>query len=207
MSLESRLIDWTVKHNRINPNRNYIGLSGIHECPLVIYRNLLAETPRYRNQGEMLRFYLGYAAEDDVVCRLQGLGDYQPGVTISLYDGLVQGHTDGSFDGSLVEIKSVALDEWLPGFDTPNKNHSATQPAGTRLPRKTYWQVQAYLRYTRFAKAKAIYLSRESGLLKVFDVDRNNALGSEIHQKITGLVHAVRGRIPPGCECGRCGDE
>jgi len=226
MSLETRLIDWTVNHGRLNSRERYIGLSKIGDCPRRVYG-------MYWNHGvrsdpvELMKFYIGYASEDDVVLRLQGLGEYRPGVEISMFEGMVRGHTDGSFEGRLVEIKSVALDEHLPiegaGFDTPGLDTSrkvsirqessgystggTTRPAGGRLPHKVWWQVQAYLRYLSFQEAYVIYLARATGMLRVYPVREDRMMGQRIHNRVLALVRAVEGRQEPGCECGRCGTE
>lgn len=189
MSLETRLIDWTKHHGRLDQHRSYIGLSKIGDCPLVNYRMYFSPNGFRDDAEQLMKFYIGYASEDDVVLRLKGLGEYRAGVQISMFDGLIQGHTDGSFEGRLVEIKSVGLDAWIPNG---------------RLPHKVWWQVQAYLRYTSFQKAYVIYLARETGRLRVFDVAADEEMGRRIHNRVLDLVRAIEWKREPACECGRC---
>ena len=188
--LQTRLIQWSTRHARLNDRERYIGLSKIGECPLSNYRlYFMPNGVAYREENQLLKFYIGYASEDDIVLRLKGLGDYRPGEQISMFGGRVQGHTDGSFEGRLVEIKSVALESWLPT---------------DRLPHKVWWQVQAYLRYTSFRDAYVIYLARETGRVAVFEVAEDRELGRRIHNRVLALVRAIENRVPPVCECGKC---
>lgn len=189
MSLETRLITWTVNHGRLNNRERYIGLSKIGECPRQVYQTYFHHGLR-TDAEQLMKFYIGYASEDDVVLRLKAIGDYRDGEQISMFGGMVQGHTDGSLEGKLIEIKSVGRESYLPDG---------------RLPDRVWWQVQAYLRYTHYTSAWVIYLARETGRLKVFDVPEDRNMGKRIHNRVHALVRAIENRIEPVCECGKCG--
>lgn len=192
MNLQTQLIEYTIHHPRLEPHRDYLGLSGIGDCPRVLYDKYMRQAGNAEHAPDRaLYFYMGYAMEDDIVARLKAVGDYQPGIELSLYNGLVKGHTDGSINGELLEVKSVALAEHLP--------------KDGRLPRRVYWQVQAYLFYGGFHRAQVVYVARENGQMVVIDCEANPAMGGKIAKKVAGLVRAVKDGRRPACECGRCG--
>lgn len=191
MSLETRLVNYTIHHARVANRDLYIGLSRIGECPRQNYFLYFTHGLGQRTESEMMKFYIGYASEDDVVLRLQALGEYHPGIHISMFDGMVQGHTDGSFDGRLVEIKSIPDEAYLP--------------KDGKLPQRVWWQVQAYLRYTAFTEAYVIYLARDTGRLRVYEVGEDKEMGRRINNRVHALIRAIDNRVPPPCGCGKCG--
>jgi len=169
--------------------RAYIGLSTISECERVIYdRYLHGEHPA---TGEHLKFRVGFELEEALINRLRAMKIYTEGECIQLFDGLVQGHTDGVIRGvDVLEIKTVPLENFIP---RPGK-----------IPAKVYWQVQAYMRFTRRNFAQVIYLARDSGLTEVFSVRASEPIARKIELKLERLVHAVRTLERPACTCGRC---
>lgn len=188
--LQADLVDWSVKNSGYEDHRQYIGLSGIGDCERVIY-------DRVRNGGraqpvaEHLKTRVSYELEEDLVRRLDAMGVYYPGETISLHGGLVQGHTDGVIKPSaLLEIKTVQREEWLP------KDY--------RLPNRVYWQVQGYMTFLKRSIAFVVYLARDTGAICVVAVKYNPGIGRQVREKVERIVKAVVGFERPGCSCGRC---
>ncbi len=191
-SLERNLIEWSVLNSGYDEHRNYIGLSGIGDCSLVIYRKYFNRTGA--SAESQLKTRYSYEVEQLIQKRLLDMGGsmkgYLPGKEISLYDGLVQGHTDGEFDGDLLEIKTVPLAEHIP--------------VNREIPRRAFWQSQAYMLYGPYSRTLIIYFARDFGKFKIFELRPDNRLMIEIPQKIDRLVGAVIKKVPPPCDCGRC---
>lgn len=103
---------------------------------------------------------------------------------IKLFDGLVQGHTDGEIAGDLLEIKTVPKDEHIPEG---------------RLPFRVYAQSQSYMNYLRYNRAKVLYFSRESGRWKWFEVERNRSVQVQMDEKVKRMVRLVRMQERPEC--------
>ena len=188
--LEGELVNWSVLNSGFEPRRSYIGLSGIGDCERLIYERF--REGQMSNVKDMLKTRISYELEAALVERLKKLGKYQEGEEILLHGGLVQGHTDGSIGKDLLEIKTV-----------PNE---AALPQEGKLSHRNYWQVQAYLHYTKRIYAHVVVLARDSGLIRVVGVKYRPDLGEEIEAKVERLVKAIREYEKPGCSCGRCSD-
>lgn len=200
IELESELVNWSVKHSGFEMRREYIGLSGIGDCPAAIYDRYTQS--RTITVDEHLKTRLSFELEYALVSRLREMGLYQAAEPIRLYGGLVQGHLDGLVkrgnETDLLEIKTVPLAEHIP-----------TRAA--QLPRRVFWQVQAYLHYSRrmhkldCSWALVMYLARDCGLVSVKPVRYSRETGMQIDAKVKSLVEAARQLVRPACECGRCG--
>jgi hypothetical protein len=189
VDLQSRLLAWSLANSGNDEHRNYIGLSGIADCERVIIERWRGGN--HPEDAELLKFGLGYDMEHILIGRLKALGLYRAGPAISLYGGMVQGHTDGlTPDGDLIEIKSV-----------PGAQHL---PVNGKLPRRVYWQVQAYLYFGRLRYAHVIYLARDTGALAVYGLRLSPEVGHEIEAKVARLVEFARSGRTPACTCGRC---
>lgn len=186
--LQAQLINFIVAHSGHDRHRPYIGLSGIGDCELVIYNHYLHGTPA--TVSEQLKTALGYDLERVLVEKLKKLKLYSPGEEIVLYDGLVQGHTDGRVNGDLLEIKTIEREQWFP------EHH---------LPPRIYYQVQAYLHYQKLPFAQVLYLARDSGAVRVYGLRTDERKGVEIASKVATLVTMVQALQRPECTCGKCG--
>jgi hypothetical protein len=186
--LEQKLIQWSAVNSGYDEHRPYIGLSGIGDCSLVIYRRFFNQTGASTESRLKTRY--AYEVEENIKQRLMALGLYSPGKEISIYDGLVQGHTDGEFNRDLLEIKTVPLTEHIP--------------RDNEIPRKPYWQSQAYMLYGHYTRSIMIYFARDYGILRVFEISRSSAMGDRISSKVDALVESVRAKVSPPCDCGRC---
>lgn len=186
--LQAAIINWTVKNSGFEDHRAYIGLSGIGDCEQVIYDRYFGG--QFATIGDHLMCRLGYDLEHKLIERLGDLGMYTPGETIELFNGLVQGHTDGRIGEALLEIKTLEREDWLP--------------RDGRIPRRHYQQVQAYLHYTQREFAYMVYLARDHGCVTVEGIRRNATVGTSIAEKVQRLVDAVHNHQRPECSCGKC---
>jgi hypothetical protein len=186
--LQRAIVNWTVLHSGHIERRGYIGLSEMADCDLVIYQRYF--NGQHFGLDEHLRVKLSYELELQLAERLRAMALYSPGEEICLYDGLVQGHTDGCVGADLLEIKTVPRQEYIP--------------SNRQLPEKVYWQVQAYLHYTQRRYAHIIYLARDSGLVQALGVRRHEETGRKIELKLERIVAAVRECQAPACTCGHC---
>ena len=188
-TLLSSLVNWSVEHSGHDSHRSYLGLSGIADCPLEIYDRYMHGVQPNGVTGHLLT-RLSYELEGALIQRLTVMQLYQPAPEISLFNGLVRGHPDGFVGPDLLEIKTLAKEEHIP---TDN-----------RVPRRIYWQVQAYLHYTEREQAQVLYLARYTGALAVIPVYYNPRVAGEIVAKLEYLVDCVKALQRPACTCGRC---
>lgn len=188
-NLQTALMNWTVQHSGHEPQRAYIGLSGIGDCESKIYnRVIFGQRARV---DEHLLTRLAYELETELIYRLTDIGIYGPSEEIMLHDGLVQGHTDGVIARTdVLEIKTLPREEWIPSQG--------------KLPGRLYWQVQAYMHYLERALTQVVYLARDTGAIKVISVRYSPQTGQRIHERVERLVGAVRNGERPACTCGRC---
>lgn len=186
--LQAAFLDYSVKNSGYDERRPYIGLSTIIDCPAEIYRRFFDSTPA--SVRRRLKTKASYEIEENLKARLRSMGAYSAGKEISLFEGLVKGHTDGEVFGALLEIKTVPLDDYLPG---------------SKLPIRTFWQVQAYMKYGPYELAHVLYYSRENGLFRFFEVDPHAPTMNVIEGKLERIARAVRTQTTPACECGKCG--
>ncbi len=190
LDLQALLVDYTVKHSGHETRRAYIGLSGVGDCPRLIYDRFCfgEQSP---SVADHLKFCISYDREAALVERLKRIGVYSPGETISLYGGLVQGHTDGLIDGrDILEIKTIPASDFFP--------------TDRKLPRRIWWQVQGYMHFLHRDYTHVVYEARSNG--EIFEVIAayHPAMGEQIGHKVAVLAEAVETRVRPACTCGRC---
>jgi hypothetical protein len=185
--LQKQLVNYIVTHSSHDRRRPYIGLSGIADCEAVIYDRYVHGTPA--SIEEHMKSSISYDLEHALVEKLRKLRIYQPSEEIVLYNGLVQGHTDGRVGADLLEIKTIEREQWFP------EHH---------LPFRIFYQVQAYLHYLQLGWAQVLYLARDTGVVRVYGLRWDNRKGEEIAQKLDRLVTAVTNMVRPECSCGRC---
>ena len=186
--LQTEIMNWTVLHSGYIEKRGYIGLSEIGLCERVIYE-------RYYNGAAIslddhLKSRIGFEMETALIERLREMKLYHAGESIELYDGMVQGHTDGVINGDVLEIKTIPFENWFP--------------RERKLPARVYWQVQAYLAYTERRFAHVVYLARDTGYAQVYGLKLHDGMKERIAAKLERMVEAVRELRRPECTCGRC---
>lgn len=123
-----------------------------------------------------LRCYKGYQMERDLRVRAKSafpneFEEFHP--EISAFGGLVKGHPDFMWEGDPGDFKSVPLDEHLPQ---------------NKLPRRVYWQMQAYMLYTKKQRSLVIYESKETGRILDWFVRENKSIQNEIDTNFKILV-------------------
>jgi len=163
--------DYTAENSNYETSRNYISLS---HCSLSVeeivnqYRNGFKDSLEIR-----LRCYKGYQMEFDLVMRLSKIypGKIKTGTEITGFGGIVKGHPDFMFEGCPGDCKSVLMNDWIP--------------QNGKLPRKVYWQMQGYMKYSETNKSLVIYESREGGRIKAFWVYPNQRIQEEINLKLS----------------------
>ena len=175
--IQDKLTKFTADNSNFDTTRDYISLS---HCALTVeelvnqHQNGFEDTLIAR-----LKCYKGYQMEKDLKARVKAIfGDrieFDP--EISLFNAKVKGHPDLLFDGNPGDCKSVLKDDWIPEVG--------------KLPRKVYFQLQAYMLYLKKDQAVVIYESRESGIIKVFIINKNCKVQNEIDQKVQELLNRI----------------
>ncbi len=177
-SIASQLEHYTTTISGFEESRNYLSLSNAAQD----YSDLLYgwEHGFKADHMGLLKCYKGYQMEQDLLKRLVALfGDritlkYE----ISVFDGKVKGHPDFLFDGLPGDCKAVPLDEHLPVVG--------------KLPKKTNWQLQAYMKYMDKPRGVALYESRETGRIKEYWLPAMPPIQAQIHEKYSKLVQAIQ---------------
>ncbi len=129
-----------------------------------------------------LKLYQGTYAERGIRERLSSLLNStsllctQPKV-LTAYDGRLTGHTDGSIDDALVEIKSV-----------PDEYALAQTRSKGKLPFKVFCQINAYMLWGKYKRAFVIYESREEGLHWVSEHYPNNNCQRDLIAKVETVL-------------------
>jgi hypothetical protein len=191
-NLQSALINWSVKNSGFEARRPYIGLSHMGECDTKIYDWYCYGYERPKVAGHLQTIWT-LEIETAIVDRIVRCGlDYKPADPICLHDGLVQGHPDGWIGRDLLEIKSIPREVFIPERG--------------RIPRRIFWQIQAYLHYTSTKYCNLIFIARDNGMLQVYDIKYQPNIGEEIEDRVERLVKAVLSLSRPSCSCGRCGE-
>lgn len=186
--LQSQLVDYIARESRHVDDRGYIGLSGIGDCPRVIYDRYFAGD--HVGHQALIKHAWAYNFEGIMIEYLIKMGLYRRASAISLYDGLVQGHPDGEIAGELLEIKTIESADHLP--------------IPPRLPNRAFYQVQSYMHYGHYDRVHVLYIARDTGHIRVIGSIYSSNIGKRIEAKIARLVQAVQTSIRPPCECRRC---
>jgi hypothetical protein len=187
--LGKQLLNYTVAHSGAE-TRGYLGMSAIGQCPHRLYREM-TQGREWTTQSH-LYCYVGYLFEQSVIDRLRALASDKLGDSreFSDFSGRFMGHSDGSWDGDLLEIKSITANKF---------------PVDGHIPHNHYWQAQTYMRYGGYKRAQVVYVARDTGEMKVVEVRFNERTAELARLKAASILEAVDRREPPECECGWCG--
>lgn len=173
----SRIAKHTAENSHFDTSRDYISLSQI----VLKEEDLIGQSKNgwEDSMDNRLRCYKGYQMEKDLLVRIATVfGErVKTPVEIIAFGGLAKGHPDFTFDEYPADCKSVLMDEWLP------KDHI--------LPKRIYWQMQAYMKYSGKDRALTIFESRESGKLVDIWVRPNLTIQAAIDLKITNVIKAL----------------
>lgn len=175
--------------------RSYLGMSHIADCPFSLYR-YMKRGPRPPSLTTRRFCHEGIVHERDVIERLWASGltisDEQAEI-VSNFDPRFRGHIDAALGDILIEIKSISTNDILERVkrEGPKAAHM--------------WQIQAYMRYSRFDLAYVIYKVRATGGLWVIPVPVDNSIGMRLESKAKMVLDALDGKTnPPRCSCGHC---
>lgn len=216
--LESKLLNFTLANAGVE-HRDYLGMSAIGRCPLSLYREMI-QGRQWTTQGR-LYCERGYAEEQRILVKLAALdgldvtklplfpfkafrdqldamlksrpkpGDLGPSEIFSDFGGMFQGHSDGSWEDTLLEIKSTM---------------SAKLPVnGGQIMHGHFWQAQCYMYYSGYRWATMIYVARDTGEIRVARVRYNERRAEMCRIRAAEVLEALERKRPPECVCGRCG--
>lgn len=176
-AIKDKLTKYTIDNSSFECKRKYISLSHIW-----LPEDELISQYKIGFNGDnksKLKCYKGYQMQQDLILRLINIYNdkISTGIEISLYDGLIQGHPDCTFMEAPCDIKSELMDEWI---------------FKKRLPIKTYWQMQAYMKYLGQDEALVIYESRESGIIMPYWIYDNDQIQQQIDDKIKRIVKRIK---------------
>lgn len=189
LEIKAALEKVTVAESCFDTERKYIGLSQIGDCPLITVRKYL--NGHSAGVLGMLKCYKGYQMERDLVRRLTVAfpNRIQPGGEVSGFGGRVLGHPDFHLDDIPGDCKSVNLDEHLPKRG---------------LPRRVEFQMNGYMYFGDKPRSYVVYESRQSGILRVYEVFPSSFIVTEIERRLGLIMLCISAKRMPVCECGRC---
>src|SRR5579871_1639310 len=186
----------TVRASGHETERDYLGMSQISRCPRALYEELLTGRKPVDEDRHLL-FYTGYLFERSIKERLQACGLMHPvseRLVYAVFDRRFRGHTDGELaDGRLLEIKSTIC----------RKLEEIKE--SRRLPMPHYMQVQCYLRHGIYESAVMVYAARDTGAIWTMEIEQDFRTGERCDRKARAVLACVDQRLPPSCECRRCG--
>jgi hypothetical protein len=189
-------IAWLMQHSGFEPERKYLGMSGIGKCPLRLYRECLLGRRTEMGESTARRCYRGYLFEADAHTRLAAAQVYLTGSekeVVADFDNRFRGHTDGETpDSDLLEIKSIN-----------NEDFNLVMRSRRALP-DHYDQVQMYLRYGGYKHAVMDYVDTETFREFFLDVYPDASRQEILEEKARSILAAIDGGPQPACTCGRC---
>lgn len=179
-NIEQQITDYTIQHSQYDTNRNYIGLSQVIKTKEEIINDFLQGTEV--NESHKLKCYKGYQMEKDLVNRCKSIwGKRISHRELEAFGGIVKGNPDFFLDNYPVDVKSILLDEHFP--------------EKSKIPKRSYYQMQAYLLYSKSKMGYLIYESRETGKIKVYSVYPNFKIQQDIAIKIEDIVETLKKSI------------
>jgi hypothetical protein len=170
--LERQLIDYTLSICGFDEKRNYISLSNIIAEPEELVKQYLQGFTA--DEKARLKCYKGYCMEQDMKLRI---AEALHGVPVSFHnefgtdDKLFLCHPDLMINGIPADCKSVLKDDWIPQVEQ-------------NISKKIRWQMNAQMLMSHTDRCLVIYESRESGLIKVFELKPTRWILDAIAEKI-----------------------
>ena len=154
-------------------------------------RRIVSHDFRHIGDHEVVKRAIGLIMHDAMASQLKDLGnDSEVSVAVDLGDFKLVGRADAIVDDSVVEFKFVSK---LP--DRPHEEHLL--------------QVNAYMYMLKLNKGYIVYVDRNTGRVRVFQVSFSPRLWRKVVERAKQLHrYLVEGRIPPrergpwchGCE-------
>lgn len=162
--------------NGFDSKRNYIGLSSIGDPVEKIIEKYYQE-PQTQDHLSAMKTWVSYGIEALLLDQILKIGGSK-GEEISICDGLIKGHTDGSIGNILIEIKSVANADHFPD---------------SKLPYKVFWQIQGYLKFLpKYEHCICLYIARDSGLINSYKQLRVQSIQDQIEEKIKTIIKQIQ---------------
>ncbi len=166
--------------------------SAISGCKRALYYDRIGTEPKSCWNFETLMFFdLGHALHDMVQKRLEDeLPGFQPEVTVSFEELKLYGHCDGVFGEQdwVLEIKTT-------GSSTFN---SMIRPKSDHVK-----QIHCYMAGLDIPRCQLVYVNRDNGLLKKFNVYWDDEVWQGIVETISSIEEAVKNNEPPLREISR----
>ncbi len=182
--LKDKLVDETVRLCGHEERKGQLSMSWLH-LPIETIVDQV-RNGHHQDDCTKLKLYQGTHAEKgmrerlNLVCQVNNWS-WGPPEVLTAYEGRLTGHTDGSINGCLMEIKTV-----------PDVEALAQIKATGKVPFKVFSQMNAYLLWGKFDEtAFAIYETRKEGEIWVLRVTANPRVQDELQQKAEQVLAII----------------
>lgn len=204
--LKQTYIDNLKAKSGLEQHRPYLGMSGISQCPRLLYTQFL-NGRGYQSLQDHWNCREGYKEQADALEMLGAVNPKEVEV-VAEWDARYKGHTDWETpDGDLVEIKSVYWDkfQWVVEHRRAKREH--------------YEQIQAYMTHGGWKHCHLVYKARDvpteqwkretisicGGIpVWVISVGLNREVSDRLDTKARVVLGAIDRGEAPYCACGRC---
>lgn len=178
MQLQNDLLRVTLENSGFETKRSYISLSHIMNDVDTLIRQY--EQGYSDSEETRIRCRMGYWMEKGMMERLSKIEGIEPGgeIVVPESNGLIMGHPDFKYEGCPGDCKSFPLDEHLP--ETKN------------IPKRIYWQMNAYMLYSNSPVSYLVCESRQSGKMIVLRVIANAYVQELIKNKVAEILKRIK---------------
>ena len=165
LAMAETLRELAVEKSPFDPNRNYIGLSNIHECVRALWFKINSDEPGRVIRSQKMIAYESYREQRHVIADLKAKGWKITSEEMSIHDFNNDRKLDPLIDGHIEGIILHNGSEILLEVKVPRSMHVMNRVIRERkVPLKVYDQVQLYMNYTKLESAVVIYKN-------IFDCD------------------------------------
>lgn len=210
ITLKDQLCQGLREKSGLEGQRNYLGMSGIGQCPRRLYLDFVEGRVSASDQQHWY-CWTGYVHEAAVIRLLaEDLTEAPPQGSkptdllrqvevVAGYDQRFRGHVDYVLSERVIEVKSVGWDKFvrIRDDDQPQYEHRC--------------QVQMYLRHGGWARGLVIYIARDVPHREfdgppfwVFEVEPDEVMADRLDRKAQDVLAAIDRREPPACTCSWC---
>lgn len=207
ITLKDKLCQGLREKSGLEKQRNYLGMSGIGQCPRKLYSDFVEGRTGASDQQHWYCWtgYLHEAAVIKLLAEEQGGGGagekelLRQVEVVAGYDERFRGHVDYVLSERVIEVKSVGWEKFLKIREDgwPQYEHRC--------------QVQMYLRHGGWARGLVIYIARDVPHREfdgppfwVFEVEPDEVLADRMDKKAKEVLAAIDRREPPACTCNWC---
>ena len=178
--------EWSRKTDCYHP-------SAIGGCKRALYYDRTGEEPKSCwNFQTLMYFLLGHALHDMVQNKLsEAMGQtFEAETTIEFKELKIYGHCDGVF----------ASEDWILEIKTAGSStfNSLIRPKSDHIR-----QIHCYMAALDIPRCQLVYVNRDNGSLKKFDIFFEEEIWSEIVGVIARIEEAVESNDPPEREVSR----